>query len=330
MSGIPDEILAALGIEKHSIRASHTLAGGVSAETWRIETDSEVLVVKRALEQLKVDADWHAHPGRINSEVAWLRFVDSFMPGATPKVLAHAPQLHCFSMGFLDYPLWKTELLEGTADMEFAAKVARQLAAIHSTSTHQPGVAEQFHNDSSFIDLRVEPYFLTTASRNPAIAEIITKLGYGVLENKTALMQGDISPKNILKGPDGAVFLDAETACFGDPAFDMAFCLTHLMLKALLHAKLNAGDADRFTAAVRLMLAEYLSAVDWEPPANIAPRISKLLLVIMLARVDGKSPVDYLDDRQQLKIRSFCTQAIANQASYLEVITRDWLDHIQN
>jgi fructosamine-3-kinase len=329
MSGIPDELLAALGIEKHSIRDSHSLAGGVSAETWCIKTDSRILVVKRALEQLKVAADWHADPARINSEVAWLRFVDSFMPGAVPKILAHAPQLYCFSMGYLDYPLWKTELLEGTVDLAFTATVARQLATIHGTSTQQPKVAEQFHNDASFMDLRVEPYFLTTARKNPEIAKIITTLGHSLLENKTALMQGDISPKNILKGPNGAVFLDAETACFGDPAFDMAFCLTHLMLKALLHAESNAGDADRFTAAARLMLDEYLSGVDWEPPANITPRISKLLLVIMLARVDGKSPVNYLDNHQQLQVRSFCSQALLNQADDLDVITRDWFHHIR-
>ena len=42
-----------------------------------------------------------------------------------------------------------------------------------------------------------------------------------------------MSPKNILVGPDGPIFLDAECAWYGDPAFDLAFCLNHMLLKCL-------------------------------------------------------------------------------------------------
>lgn len=198
--------------------------------------------------------------------------------------------------------------------------VASRLALIHSASTSRPGIARQFAHDALFTALRIEPYFLATASKNPNLAKTLHHLGYSLLEHKIALMQGDISPKNILKGPQGPVFLDAETACFGDPAFDMAFCLTHLMLKCLLHPAL----ASRFTSAAERMLSEYLVNVDWEPGQGIAQRICRLLLAVMLARVDGKSPVEYLDTAHQTRVRTFCRQAISAQLDDLATIIGEW------
>ncbi len=58
-------------------------------------------------------------------------------------------------------------------------------------------------------------------------------LSAGTLAAKIALVHGDVSPKKVPAGPRGPVFLDAECAWYGDPAFDLAFCLNHLLLKCL-------------------------------------------------------------------------------------------------
>ena len=72
---------------------------------------------------------------------------------------------------------------------------------------------------------------------------------------KRALVHGDVSPKNILVGPRGPVFLDAECAWYGDPAFDLAFCLNHLLLKCLWTPRRGAG----FLACFDALAAAYLA-----------------------------------------------------------------------
>src|SRR5258706_15623986 len=107
---------------------------------------------------------------------------------------------------------------------------------------------------------------------------------------KLGLVHGDISPKNILIGPAGPVFLEAECAWYGDPAFDLAFCLNHLMLKCLWTPRSASDFLDCFDA----MYAAYSAGVTWEPPAILEARAAALLPALFLARVDGKSPVEYL------------------------------------
>ena len=88
------------------------------------------------------------------------------------------------------------------------------------------------------------------------------------------------------------MFLDAECAWWGDPAFDLAFCLNHLLLKCLWTPAATAA----FLAAFEALAAAYLDAVDWEPREAIERRAAALLPGLLLARVDGKSPVEYIDD----------------------------------
>ena len=109
------------------------------------------------------------------------------------------------------------------------------------------------------------------------------------------LVHGDVSPKNIMLGPDGPILLDAECAWFGDPAFDLAFCLNHFLIKRLV----VKGAADALAAAFDALVAAYLAHVDWEPAEAVEARAAALLPVLALARVDGKSPVEYLDEAQR-------------------------------
>lgn len=98
-------------------------------------------------------------------------------------------------------------------------------------------------------------------------------------------MHGDVSPKNILIGPRGPVFLDAEGAWYGDPAFDVAFCLNHIVLKALVRADM-ASDLSR---AFSKLCGAYFSQADWEARDGLEQRVGRLLPALMLARIDGKS-----------------------------------------
>jgi aminoglycoside phosphotransferase (APT) family kinase protein len=276
--------------EDVSIRA---LSGGVSCDTYEVHVAGRALCVKRALPKLRVKADWFASARRSEAEAAWMRLAGSVVPGHVPAVLGEDAAHHVFAMQFFapaEHPVWKARLAGGAADAAFAAEVGRLLARIHAATTGRADVARDFSNGDQFRALRVDAYLLYTADRHPCVAAAIRAMAASLETARIALMHGDVSPKNILCGPDGPVFLDAETCCYGDPAFDLAFCLNHLLLKAVWHREFAAPYAASFARLYRA----YLAGIDWEPPADLARRAAGFLAAFLLARIDGKSPVEYL------------------------------------
>jgi len=274
------------------------LAGGVSCDVWRVTVGARDMVVKRALPKLRVKEEWRAPAERAGTEVDWFQLVAGIDPRRVPEILGEDRPHHIFAMEYLapeTYPLWKTELATGKADADFAAAVGEALARIHTATAGREDVAHDFAHDAQFHALRLEPYLLFTAKKHPNLAPRIRALVDNVAEARIALMQGDISPKNILIGPEGPVFLDAETACYGDPAFDIAFCLNHLLLKCVWHPQFAEAYRESFDALAR----SYLENVTWEEPTDIETRIAALLPALLLARVDGKSPVEYLTTKKE-------------------------------
>src|SRR6185503_15254232 len=112
-------------------------------------------------------------------------------------------------------------------------------------------------------------------------------------------------PKNILVG-DRPVFLDAESATWSDPAFDRAFCLPHLKLKQL-HLPPHAVELKE---AARALTAGYLDQVDWEDPADAATRVERIVPALMLARVAGASPAEYLDEPTREVVRTISIESL--------------------
>ena len=134
-------------------------------------------------------------------------------------------------------------------------------------------------------------------------------------------MHGDVSPKNILRGPDGPVFLDAECAWWGDPAFDLAFCLNHLLLKCLWTPAATPG----FLACFDALAAAYLAGVTWEPPAALEARAAHLLPGLFLARVDGKSPVEYITaEPDKDRVRRVAARCLPHPVETLGDVRQAW------
>ena len=212
------------------------LTGGVSSDIWLAEAGDVRFCVKRALPKLKVAADWFAPVERNANEAAWFDVVGRFLPEAVPQVLAEDARAGVFAMEYLpeaDYPNWKAQLREGIVSIETAAEVGRRLARIHSVTAADANLRARFASDAIFHAIRLEPYLLATANAHPELAPRLRQLAEVTASTKLALVHGDVSPKNILIGPRGPVLLDAECAWWGDPAFDLAFCLNHLLLKCL-------------------------------------------------------------------------------------------------
>lgn len=271
------------------------LTGGVSSDILLVETGARRFCVKRALPRLKVEALWEAPVGRNEAEALWLKTVAGWLPDAVPELLGQDEELGLLAMAYLPpdiYPVWKDELLAGKADTAVAAAVGDLLGVIHSTSAKRPDLARAFANDATFEMIRLEPYLRATAARHVDLAPRLHALADRTAATRLALVHGDVSPKNILHGARSPVLLDAECAWWGDPAFDLAFCLNHLLLKAVHRRDGRPGYLACFTA----LSAAYRRHVDWEDPIRQEERTASLLPGLLLARIDGKSPVDYLAD----------------------------------
>jgi Ser/Thr protein kinase RdoA (MazF antagonist) len=310
------------------------LTGGVSSDLWRVDTPDVTVCVKAALPTLRVAHTWNAPVSRNSVEVAWLRFAAEHAPQAVPRVLAHDGDAGLFAMEFLDpeqHPVWKTELMAGRVDPASARQVGDLVGRLAAASTHPDSretLRRRFATDDNFRRLRIEPYLRTTARRRPEVRDRLTELADRTQAVRMALVHGDVSPKNILLGPHGPVLLDAECAWWGDPAFDVAFCLNHLLLKALV-----AVPAERPARAQRLSLAAeawwsgYAGHISWESPTELRARAAALLPALLLARIDGTSPVEYVTaDADRAMVRAFAVDQLSARGDRAELLAifADW------
>ena len=324
-----EPILRRLGLDDTADLVVEPLTGGVSSDILKVSSGGRIFAVKRALPKLKVAADWRAPVDRNRFEVAWLRTVRAIAPEAVPEILAHDPDNGTFAMTFLEpatYPVWKTRLRDGFVDVDFAAAVGRILGRIHRATAGHLSVARRFRTDHIFHPIRLEPYLEATARRHPASAERLMRLSAETLRRKEALVHGDVSPKNILAGPTGPIFLDAECAWYGDPAFDLAFCLNHLLLKCLW----NRPAAGLFLQSFDALSAAYLAEVTWSSADDLERRTAHLLPGLFLARVDGKSPVEYItDEAAKDLVRATAVPLLTRPVDRLGEIRSAWADRMK-
>jgi 5-methylthioribose kinase len=300
------------------------LGGGVSSDIFRVDVEGRSFCVKRALPKLKVAADWRAPVERNHSEAEWLRVAAELVPDAVPRLIGEDAQAGLFAMQWLapdTHPVWKAQLRDGTIDLGVATEVGRRLARIHAATAGRRDVAARFATDHIFQPIRLEPYLLATAARHADLAPALRALAEGTARTKLALVHGDVSPKNILAGPRGPVFLDAECAWYGDPAFDLAFCLNHLLLKCLWQPQWRA----RYLAAFRALAEAHLAGVAWEPRDVFEARCARLLPGLFLARVDGKSPVEYVtDEADRDRVRSCAGPLLRAPRTRLSEVAEAW------
>ncbi|MFB6103091.1 MAG: phosphotransferase family protein [Haloplanus sp.] len=277
---------------------SRSLGGGVSNHVYRITWDDDCAVVKRPLPNLAVEDDWPASVDRVHNEAEAIRTYASVLADAdidvrVPRVRSemsdpdHVVAIECAPEGA---GMWKTELLDGQVDAGVAAAVGEVLGAVHAATATDPDVRTAFDSKRPFDQLRVDPYHRTTAERHPDVADAIHDEIDRLMDTSRTLVHGDYSPKNVLVDRStGTVpwILDFEVAHWGDPAFDTAFMLNHLYIKSIYNHAQYAAYAD---AAERFWDA-YDRTVDWDIESETVAELS----VLMLARVDGKSPVEYVD-----------------------------------
>lgn len=306
------------------------LTGGVSSDIWHVELPGRSVCVKRALAELKVAAEWRAPVDRNAYEWAWMQFAAKHCPDNVPAPLAQDAGAGLFAMSFLEprqHPVWKQQLMTGVIVPATAVAVGEVLGKLHAASARDATLPAAFDTIANFHALRLEPYLLATAERHPHLSKRMAHLAVTTAGTHHALVHGDVSPKNILVGPKGPVLLDAECAWFGDPAFDLAFCLNHLLLKCLVRSE----AVDALLESFNVLALEYLALVDWEPAISLEARAAALLPALILARVDGKSPVEYLldDSAAQALTRATAIPLVEEPVDRLEAVAQAWRRALQ-
>jgi aminoglycoside phosphotransferase (APT) family kinase protein len=303
------------------------LKGGVSSDIYLVQDGANLFVVKRALAKLRVKDHWIADVSRNANEEAYLRHVSRFMPEAVPQLLFANPRAGYFAMEYLgeSFESWKDLLLAGKCVSSHAARAGEILGTIHQKTAGHAGTWKRFDTTDGFHQLRTEPYLLTTGSRHADLDALFQEEAKRLEATRECLVHGDFSPKNILIKDRRMVLLDCEVAWYGDPAFDVAFLLNHFFLKALYHAPRDPG----FIYLIKEFWHAYhleRSALnpDWET------RVTRLLLMLMLARIDGKSPVEYLDSTRKDFVRSFVHRNLLDGDVQMAALATDWLGRIRN
>ena len=290
------------------------LTGGVSSDIALVESSTHRLVVKAALEKLRVKDDWFVDVSRNRVEQSFFEYVSPILPDAVPRILGGGDGW--FAMEYLGDELqnWKSALLAGHFEAETARLAGGILGRLHAASWNHPVARQRFDTLPGFQALRIAPYLLTTAERVPEAADVLRAEAARLAQTKLALVHGDYSPKNLLVGPGRLIVLDAECAWFGDPAFDAAFLLTHLHLKAMLNPQA--------LQLVPVFWSAYTSACGHD----LERETVKLLLSLLLARVHGKSPAEYLSAEQGERVTRFVLTHLS-QSPALAALTAAWAAH---
>lgn len=291
------------------------LHGGVSNRTVKVAwADGHGWVLKQALSKLRVNVDWFSSPERIGVEAKALRWLNRFAPhGTTPTfIFEDMPHyLMCMEAIPEDHENWKAILLSGRIISDHFEQFGLLLGTIHRRSSESMSeVVKLFADTTYFENLRLDPYYIYTAQKISDANLFLNTLAKDTLHHKDCLVHGDFSPKNTLIYKNKLILLDYEVVHVGDPAFDVGFALTHFLSKA--HH--SPSERNRLASGAELFWQVYLdviSQLDWAQ--DLEPRVVRHTLGCLLARVDGKSPLEYLapdeKTRQRDTILSLMPQA---------------------
>jgi len=317
------EFAAGLGLGNAGDIELLTLSGGVSSDVWKAVGPRGTACIKQALPTLRVATRWDVPVKRGEYEARWLETASDIVPLSVPKMLKYEPHSHLLGMQFFapeDFPNWRTQIFDGTVDRTVASALGHVVGKIHAATADAPAMRTRFDSDALFDALRLDPYFRSLRSSHPDLADRLDKIIERTATTRRVLVHGDVSPKNVLVGKGGPVLLDAECAWFGDPAFDVAFLCTHLLLKA----RVRPAHA----IELRLAFADYINAyeshVNWESLTALRGRSADLLAAMLLARIDGKSPVDYLPPSCRAWVRSVARDLLKGKPTSPTDVLNAW------
>ncbi|MCL4206795.1 MAG: phosphotransferase [Pirellulaceae bacterium] len=306
------------------------LAGGVSNRTVLVRRgDGEAWVLKQALPKLRVQVDWFSDPDRNHHEATGMRWLGQLAPpGSIPRLVFEDRTQHLLAMEAVPDPHenWKTILLGGHVDPARIGQFAELLGTIHRRSAERSDeLTDVFGDRQYFESLRLEPYYGYAAQQLTDAADFLHRLIAGTRQIRRTLVHGDYSPKNILLCGPRMVLVDHEVIHWGDPAFDLGFSLTHLLSKAHFLPECR----EQFAAAARQYWSDYLA--QWGEaalPDGLETMAVRHTLGCLLARVAGRSPLEYLDEAHRARQRDAVVALMQRMPNTVDELTVDFIKRL--
>jgi len=295
------------------------LAGGVSNSVLKISCDKGEFVLKQALPKLKVKSEWLSDVERTNIEKKALKFLEKILPGVTPKLIYEdeANFLLIMECAPSNSVTWKSLLMEQNCDPVVGKSVGGILGKLHQNSHDLEEAKLIFGNKKFFHQLRIEPFFTFLKSKYPDLKSKIDQHIEACLKREDALVTGDFSPKNILVDGDKVMLIDFEITHYGDSSFDLGFLTTHLILKSIFAPRVR----NNYYQVLNETIEGYFSCAHFTLREESEKFAVSQLAWLLLARVDGKSPVEYITrEEQKLFIRSAAYEILnSGLKTFLEV-----------
>jgi len=306
------------------------LPGGVSNRTVKVTWSSgNAWVLKQALAKLRVKEDWFSSPERIHVEANALKLLNHLAPaGMTPDFVFEDTANHLLAMEAVSqgHENWKSQLLAGNIVHGYFEQCGFLLGCIHRRSAEASAeIRPAFADTCYFESLRLDPYYSYVALRENAAAGFLQSLVRETLSHKLSLVHGDFSPKNILVHRGKLILLDYEVVHFGDPAFDVGFVMTHFLSKANHLRNCRAGLA----GAAALFWQSYskeIAPLHWE---GIELRSVRHTLACLLARVMGKSPLEYLTGEEAARQKRVVLGLLADPPSQISELIAIFVRQIE-
>jgi len=283
------------------------LTGGVSCVVLAVASNQREIVVKQALPELKTKAKWVADQRRAIVEADAMRVYQSITPDSVPELLDCDEANFTLTMSRLPNTCtnWKQDMLEGRIHPEMGEKLGKILAQWHNETAINAAIKAKFMEGELFEQLRVSPFYRAVADKNPNLLQVINSLIKEITTEKIALVHGDFSPKNILATPDHSpIVLDFEVAHTGNPVFDLGFICAHLLCKTIRTD--NSAEKDALIATATNFLNSYRQSCN----IAIADSLPQHVALIALARVEGVSPVNYLNESAQRELVAITKSAL--------------------
>ncbi len=298
-------------INKQDGYSMYYCSGGVSGTVAFVYAGDKPMIIKQALAQLKVKETWLCDPNRMNIEYLSNKTYHKYVPESVPEVYFYDEENYIFGREAApeSCSMWKSDLLTGLLDFSVAEQSITALATVHNKCATDKQVAKDFASKDVFYNLRISPYIEFTVSKHPELEQYAKPIVQELMESAITLVHGDYSPKNILVDERKISILDFEVAHYGHPSFDLAFFSNHFLLKAVK----NKQFASSYLNMLSHMLAIYFKSMDYMNAEELEQSFVRLLAMMLLARVDGKSPVEYLTEESDKQLVRNLAYHIVNE-----------------
>lgn len=272
-------------------------SGGVSCPVALIETPHRTLLIKQGRARLAVKEEWLADPARTNLEGKGAAFYHKYLPDIQPDVVINDEENHIFVREAIPSGchMWKADLMDGILDFKVAERTMETMATVHNKSAKDPDVPIVFSNYNNIYALRVSPYIQFVAKKYPQLSAVSDEVSDLIMNHHRVLVHGDYSPKNIIVTPDRQVcVVDSEPVHCGNAICDISNFTTHIVLKSAHFSQYSEAFLNMLTDMTDL----YFSMIDFDDPRKVEANCMKALGMTVLARIDGKSPAEYITDEK--------------------------------